>query len=353
MTREACPMTSLVEARRDGRLGEREAASLARHLGTCNECRDLERTLDDVRTFLRKTAGPAPTPLEHQRGRLALLRAAAMPPRRSGELPWLRPAVVAVVVAVLGLAAARPRWRSMSGAVPVVRHLPAAGVPRVGVAARTVTTVRGSPEGRFERHVAAQLERVTLSEGTLDLTVRKLDEGERFLVATADAEVEVRGTAFEVEAHGGHIARVAVSEGKVEVRYRHAVSIIAAGGAWQPPADEASAPTLPSAVEMPARVAVRPPAATNLEHAREVSRAFGDAVDTLGRGDYAAARARLDAFRAAHPDDARADLAAFLTVVSLERAGRHAEARQAARRYLELYPEGDRRVDAQRVADGR
>jgi hypothetical protein len=368
-------MTSLVEAGRDGRLGEREAASLARHLGTCSECRELERTLDEVRTLLRKPLGPGPTQLEHQRGRLALLRAAAMP-GLSREL-W-RPsrrvsAWLVLAAAVLGLGAVSVGSRPTPHKIPVALHLPAPELPRVEVAARTVTTVRGSPEARFERSTEAQLERVTLSEGTLDLTVRKLPASERFLVVTSDAEVEVRGTAFEVEAHGGHIARVGVTEGKVEVRYRHTVAFVASGESWQPPSDETSAPTQAlrgaslgtSAVEPPAlairaparveRISVRTaPAASIQEQARQAaSKDFGDAVESLGRGDYAAARSRLDAFRAAHPNDARADLAAFLTIVSLERAGRHAEARDAARRYLELYPDGDRRLEAQRLADGR
>ena len=85
----------------------------------------------------------------------------------------------------------------------------------------------------------------------------------------------------------------------------------------------------------------------------DASRSFGDAVGLLGRGDYAAASARLEAFRTAHPADGRTDLAAFLTIVSLQRAGRRTEAQDAARRYLELYPEGDRRADAVRVASGR
>jgi hypothetical protein len=59
---------------------------------------------------------------------------------------------------------------------------------------------------------------------------------------------------------------------------------------------------------------------------------------------------RLDAFQKDHPADARADLAAFLEIVSLQRAGRRSEAQEAAQRYLALYPEGDRRADAARVA---
>lgn len=342
MRSDACAMASLVEAKRDGRLGDREAGSLARHLGTCAACRELDRELDEVRDLLRRPSVPSLTPLEHQRSRLALLRAAASPPppRSSPRRPRLRAMVVVVAAVSVALAAwLRPR----PAAVAVARHMPpqtpaalhdpvrlAEGERRGPYPAET--TIRGSAEARFERHVEDRVERVELTEGTLDLAVRKLSPDERFLVATGDAEVEVRGTELEVEAHAGRIVRVAVSEGKVEVRYRRRVSVVAAGSAWRPPLETASA-----------RRGSR----------SEASKAFGDAVDMLGRGDYAAARSRLDAFRAAHPADERADLAAFLTIVSLQRAGRRSEAQEAARRYLELYPSGDRRADAARVAGAR
>jgi TolA-binding protein len=83
------------------------------------------------------------------------------------------------------------------------------------------------------------------------------------------------------------------------------------------------------------------------------SRSFARAIDLIARGDYAAAGTELQTFRVAHPGDDRADLAAFLTIVSLQRAGRRGEAQEAARRYLELYPEGDRRADVVRVANER
>jgi TolA-binding protein len=152
---------------------------------------------------------------------------------------------------------------------------------------------------------------------------------------------------FQVEAHAGHVVRVTVSEGLVEVRYGNAISLVPAGGEWRPPQPPAEPSTLVSTAPRRLTAAPHRPASAS---DGEASRSFGDAVDLLGRGDYAAARTRLDAFRADHPSDDRADLAAFLTIVSLQRAGRRTEARDAARRYLELYPGGDRRADATRVA---
>jgi hypothetical protein len=395
---QPCAMASLVEAGHDGRLGEREAASVARHVLTCTACRALERELDDLRALLRQSSwkapdssakpgsGTAPTPLEHQRGRLALLRAAASPPpssRRGRRGAVVAVAAAAAVVALL-LAWAVPR--SARPSLLLARHLPAPVLHAAEVRAEVTpersypaeTTIRSSAEARFDRRAEDRVDRVALAEGTLDLAVRKLSPGERFLVATEDAEVEVRGTRFEVEAHAGRIARVAVSEGKVEVRYGGAVSVIVAGGAWQPPVVATTAegsgerrdtPLLATrarapAVHVAAVAADSEPRPAPREHPgaspgakpegqADPSKAFGDAVDLLGRGDYAAARSQLDAFRAAHPGDGRADLAAFLSIVSLQRAGRRAEAQEAARRYLELYPNGDRRAEASRVASGR
>jgi hypothetical protein len=366
-------MASLVEARRDGRLGDREGGSLERHLASCAECRQLDRGLDEVRTLLRKPVGPELTPLEHQRSRLALLRAAASPVVKRSPLRWRAPpmafaAAASIATAALAVTAATGTLRVH---VPVAQHFPAhrVGAHVAEVTERRETVIDPSADARFDRTTEDRLERVALAEGTLDLKVRKLGEGERFLVATDDAEVEVRGTVFEVEAHAGKIARVAVSEGKVEVRHRRAVSIVAAGGAWQPPVED---PVLASRAEVSpldaARATGRPMRnrASGSHHVRargehgdderpdaeDASKDFDQAVDVLGQGDYAAARERLDAFRAAHPGDDRADLAAFLAIVSLQRAGRKAEARDAARHYLDTYPKGDRRAEAQRVASG-
>jgi hypothetical protein len=349
-----CAMASLVEAGHDGRLGDREEASLARHLAACAACRALARDLDEVRLLLRRP-GPPVTQLEHQRGRLALLRAAATPPppktRGRARAAGLAISLASAAVSVLALVGPRPAPVSVAQHLPHVSlHLPPAE-PSAQRVYPPETTVHASSTARFERRTVDQVERVALREGVLDVAVRKLGLAERFLVATDDAEVEVRGTVFQIEAHAGHVVRVTVSEGLVEVRYGNAISLVPAGGEWQPPKPPAEPSTLASTA--PRRVAAAPfkpaarPAATS---DGEASRSFGDAVDLLGRGDYAAARARLDAFRADHPSDDRADLAAFLTIVSLQRAGRRAEARDAARRYLELYPGGDRRADATRVA---
>ncbi len=77
---------------------------------------------------------------------------------------------------------------------------------------------------------------------------------------------------------------------------------------------------------------------------------FTDGVRLMEHGSYGAARERLEAFRRAHPGDARAEDAAFLEIVALDRAGRRDDARAAARRYLTTYPNGFRRAEAEALA---
>jgi outer membrane protein assembly factor BamD (BamD/ComL family) len=107
--------------------------------------------------------------------------------------------------------------------------------------------------------------------------------------------------------------------------------MVAAGSVWIPPPaalPSARAPRLPTP-----------------------SKAFAEGVGLIERGDYATAADKLDAFRRANPGDARAEDAAYLTILALQRAGRKAAAAEAARRYLELYPGSARRGAVQKVVD--
>lgn len=87
------------------------------------------------------------------------------------------------------------------------------------------TTLEVDPRSELQL-VRADVERwFRLARGAVSAHVTKLKAGERFVVATPDAEVEVRGTRFQVtvvpsdEACGqGVVTRVAVSEGVVVVR---------------------------------------------------------------------------------------------------------------------------------------
>src|SRR6185437_16149335 len=112
--------------------------------------------------------------------------------------------------------------------VAMARKLPA--LPRLPAA-----LVHGGSGARFVWRKLGEVERIDLEEGEIDLTVRHLGPSERVIVSTGDAEVEVRGTVFHVAAHARHVARVAVTVGRVEVRYAGDQVFLDAGQAWSPP----------------------------------------------------------------------------------------------------------------------
>jgi ferric-dicitrate binding protein FerR (iron transport regulator) len=353
-------MAPLVEAHRDGRLGEREAASLERHLTTCASCRSLSLLLGRMADHLRAPPAPDPDPLTHQRARLRLLRAAtfAAPGARPGGAGR---ALVAATAAAAGIAAVVALTTS---AMPARAPVPRVSRFEVRVpalpSARMDTQVRASAGARYQRHPDGGSERIDLGEGALDIEVRPLRADERFVVATDDAEVEVRGTEFRVEATGGRLVGVSVSRGKVEVRYRGLRELIPAGGAFHPDDHDTSPPARPPAAvagsalarSRPAQAA--PPASA--EPAPGVRGApgvpgdgrapgpdFAAGLALIERGDDAAGAEKLEAFRAANPSDPRAEDAAFLAILAQQRAHHPAAAAEAAQRFLTLFPHSPRR----------
>jgi hypothetical protein len=101
------------------------------------------------------------------------------------------------------------------------------------------TTIEVDPRSELQL-VRADVERwFRLARGAVSAHVTKLKTGERFVVATPDAEIEVRGTRFQVmvvppdEACGqGVVTRVAVSEGVVVVRSLGDEIRVEAGHHW-------------------------------------------------------------------------------------------------------------------------
>jgi hypothetical protein len=415
-------MAPMVEADRDGRLDRRDKGSLERHVALCVECRRLRADLDRLATLAARRVLPEASALEQKRARAALLQRAAFSaaPRRS-----LRPSsrlglgLAAAVALVVGAGFAVPRARDAGPTAMLARKLP----PRPQLLESLFeTTIRPDPGARYTRSRTDLLEQIDLEEGAVELQVRHLGPGERFVVATADAEVEVRGTSFRVEAHGRRIAAVSVHEGRVEVRYagfvvRHDEGdpvghegtasgstprapgerearaggsgdiVLEKGEAWSPSrgrAELAPAVTEPSTIIVPAGsvktgapptpiapATARPvtmgethdrpaqPAASASHDGRgsegaaaqpQPGGAFAEGMRLIERGDYAAGADKLDTYRRTNRADPRAEDAAYLTILALQRAGRRDEARAAARRYLADYPKGYRRAEAERIA---
>src|SRR5262249_20057036 len=146
MNDDACPMAPLVEARHDGRLDERELASIQRHLTACAPCAALAAELDRIQALVRV---PPLTPIDYQRGRLKLLRAAAqarVATKQRPIVPALGGLGMAVLIAVCAwVFVAKPREAPIR-----LARLPA--VPRLAQA-RSETLVQPEAGTKLVRNM--------------------------------------------------------------------------------------------------------------------------------------------------------------------------------------------------------
>jgi hypothetical protein len=109
----------------------------------------------------------------------------------------------------------------------------------VGVRLSTGTSLKIEAASELQMLEAGPVQRFRLLKGSVRADVAKLHPGERFLVATPDAEIEVRGTSFRLSATGGDTVcdepsttRLEVFEGVVAVRHGAAVTLVSAGDVW-------------------------------------------------------------------------------------------------------------------------
>jgi hypothetical protein len=158
---------------------------------------------------------------------------------------------------------------------------------------------------------APTLEAVKLVRGRAHLQVRKLHAGQRFHVLTPDADVQVRGTEFDVELRPGSVPAtcVRVEEGLVAVVAGGSTHLVAPGQSWGCAEPSATTPLpTPTAVALPAHAAPAP--------------------------ERRIATARPSA------SDLRLQNTLFQTALEAERGGRYADAARLYRRLLERAPHG-------------
>jgi TolA-binding protein len=252
-------------------------------------------------------------------------------------------------------------------------------------------SVHGQPGARFAAGSPGPDEVVRLEDGMIAVEVEPLGPGERFRVIVGDAEIEVRGTAFDVTARDDHLVDVTVHHGRVEVRPRGGpMTTLVANQAWHAPEvreaalargsparEEAAdgAPRSPLARNEPSgpRDAARPPRsvappvirpsrarpAAASEHddvtgdaaPRELTvsdhpkpaparppeeLAYDDGWAAMRTGNFARAATSFARVFIVAPDSSLAEDATFWHAVALARGGRRAEAINAFRDFLEL-----------------
>ncbi len=332
----------------------------------------LARLATDVLTGERVTEKSA-SPSAERRAIAALERAIV----ESRSRRRLRAGIVVAVGVVATAAAAFVVLRAGHAPAPVangpsVSISVSGGAEQVGdrvvtneghatYALSTGTRVVVAPHADVRLDETPSLQEFALHSGALHADVAKLHVGTRFLVKTADAEVEVRGTSFDVSvadhATCGTVTSVSVSEGMVWVRFHGTESVVSAGGAW-PPACTAAITPSPSPVptsetqsfaRLPAPVALMPtvaptasPAPTlaptavaETSYLAEQNRIFEDALAAKRRGDIAAALAGFDRLtEGPHAESAAAERMRVLAVAH------DARARGAAQAYMARYPNG-------------
>jgi TolA-binding protein len=180
----------------------------------------------------------------------------------------------------------------------------------------------------------------SLTSGSMRADVAKLKPGQRFIIRTADAEVEVHGTSFSVgivpanaTCGGGSITRVVVFEGVVTVRHGADEARVPKGDSW--PANCSTTPTDGSGAQ--------PDPIPVLELPSDPASTTPDTTNDSPQPNHASSSAH--ASHANHPKKSGSSPLAeqndiFESGLTAERDGLTMGAISDFERYLSLYPNG-------------
>lgn len=373
MNRPTCPRLFEVEALRDGRLTGAERGSFERHVATCGACAHEAAALAALGEALRTTACDEVDELKLRRERTRLLAdfdRALVRPRR----PWLARGMLAASVMALSL---------IAGAILLWQPGGRGRTP--GTALEAV--IEADATARWTRRAHADRELVVLDHGELRIRTQQTPGKPRFAVVLPDGELEDIGTVFSVAVLKGRTERVHVDDGSVLLKlHGRAPVLLRAGQTWQaqapaprsaasasdaapkpaprpetaPPSETAPDPTRAAvppvssararAVESAPSSSATEPEASGARSAAGASEDFRAALAAFNAGQPAVAAQRFQRFSERHVADPRAEDAAYLRVLALERAGDVEGRRAAARAYLQRYPAGFRRAEVERLA---
>ena len=342
MSAASCPRAFEAEAIRDGRLTGAARASFERHATSCADCAREIEVLGAVGTAVRSTPYAPADELHVRRERTRLLAAfdrelvAAERAPKAGRTLW--------AAAVVAIAGALVVWDARRDDTPV--HPVEA----------SNATIHAEGAATWSEHIENEQEIVRLERGALSIHVDHARTARRLLVMLPDGELEDTGTTFTVQVEDAHTTRVAVHEGSVLLRLQGRAPVAIEGGDVWPHAAESSASAqasaAPSKEPMPAARNPQPrtPEPSAPGPARDPSNDFQTAVAALHRGDARAAADGFASFLTNHARDRRAEDAAYLRVIALQRCGDATATRNAAAAYLRRYPTGFRRAEVEALS---
>lgn len=180
----------------------------------------------------------------------------------------------------------------------------------VTLAAEDGTTVELEPQSDLKLLRADAEQWLRLGGGAVAVHVAKLKQGQRFVILTPDAQVEVRGTRFHVAlaspaAACGHgtLTRVVVDEGVVVVRSAEGEVRVAAGQRWPAACGTPHVLSVPASPGHPV-VTKRPPRSLPVAPPSTLATEndlFGAALRAEHSGDRAEATHLLDALLTRFP----------------------------------------------------
>lgn len=338
-----CVRAAEVEAALDERLPEAQAHEALQHVRTCARCREAHAELTALRRLSAALPGGAPDELASRRMRAAVLGAVLRPAPvvKRGRAMTFAVAAAALALAAFGARALRRPTEPVTArrADTVVTEASPAAISLGGAG-----TLWPAADARVFVRSAGPDTHIELAAGRIDLQVTHRRAGERFVVTTADAEVEVHGTRFQVEARDGRLRRVDVSEGVVAVRCEgEAERLLVAGAHLVLPEETppAPAPVAPAQVVTPPPAQGRPPAVRP-----DPGGAFRAGSLAFVQGDHAGAAENLQRFLAqSSRADPRREDARYVLVLALHAARREAEMERAAWAFLAEFPRGLRRAE--------
>jgi hypothetical protein len=356
MKRAACPRVFEAEAMRDGRLVGAELASFARHSATCPTCREEVRALDTLSEALRTSTGDE-RPVDElrslrERTRLIADFDATLLAPRGSRIGRYRPTIAAAALMIVAIV--------LFARASSTKNTP----PFMGV------VVRPSEETVWSKHSEDEREKIVLDRGELWIRIDHSRPKLPLVLVLPDGDLVDTGTTFTVRADNGRTTRVSVQEGSVVLRITGKPTVtIGAGEIWlaEPPPAPADSPKVsaPAQSAQPGRADSTAPttsiASITSGHRLAVARVaqarrgpdpgneFLAAVAMLDMGANRDAAAAFARFLIKHPRDTRAEDAAYLRVIALDRSEAAEETRRAAQAYLQLFPKGFRCAEIEKV----